>query len=197
MKKTGFLLLATLFNIALFAQPKPTELDKSPMDMSYWPANYPILKMSGKARDLPIARVIYGRPAKTGRSIFGGIVKYNELWRLGANEATELELFNNVKMAGKLLPKGRYTLFCIPSETKWTIIVSKDNFCWGSFTYDAKKDIARAETKPEKNTEMVENFTIYFEDNNKTANLIFEWDDLKASIPFTLADNTNNIAKKK
>ena len=82
------------------------EVDKSPMDMSYWPANYPILKMSGKAKDQPIARVIYGRPLKNGRSIFGGIIKYNDIWRMGANEATEIEFFNNVKIAGKPVAKG-------------------------------------------------------------------------------------------
>ncbi len=171
---------------AILAQQKPTELDKSPMDMCYWPANYPILKMSGKARDLPVARVIYGRPAMNGRSIFGGIIKYNELWRLGANEATELELFSSVKLGNKILTKGRYTLFCIPSETKWTLIVNKDNFCWGSFTYDMKKDIIRTDIKPEKNEETVEIFTLFFEEKANTANLVFLWDDLKASIPLTV-----------
>ncbi|TAH08222.1 MAG: DUF2911 domain-containing protein [Sphingobacteriia bacterium] len=186
MKKSGFFLMVLCISTAILAQQKPTELDKSPMDMCYWPANYPILKMSGKARDLPVARVIYGRPAMNGRSIFGGIIKYNDLWRLGANEATELELFSAVKLGNKILAKGRYTLFCIPSETKWTIIISKDNFCWGSFTYDIKKDIVRTDIKPEKNDETVEIFTIFFEDKSNSANLVFLWDDLKASIPITV-----------
>ncbi|TAG15058.1 MAG: DUF2911 domain-containing protein [Sphingobacteriia bacterium] len=188
MKKSGFFLMVLCISTAILAQQKPTELDKSPMDMCYWPANYPILKMSGKARDLPVARVIYGRPAMNGRSIFGGIIKYNDLWRLGANEATELELFSAVKLGNKILAKGRYTLFCIPSETKWTIIISKDNFCWGSFTYDIKKDIVRTDIKPEKNDETVEIFTIFFEDKSNSANLVFLWDDLKASIPLTVVN---------
>lgn len=186
MKKSGFLLMVLCISTLLIAQQKPTELDKSPMDMCYWPANYPILKMSGKAKELPVARVIYGRPAMNGRAIFGGIIKYNELWRLGANEATELELFSAVKLGNKILPKGRYTLFCIPTETKWTIIVSKDNFCWGSFNYDIKKDLARIDIKPEKNEETVEVFTLYFEDKPTTANLVFLWDNIKASIPLTI-----------
>ena len=151
--KTIFSLAFLLACVLVQAQQKPIELDKSPMDMSYWPANYPLLKMSGKAKGAPVARVIYGRPLKNGRAIFGGIIRYNDLWRLGANEATEVEFFQNVRIAGKTVPKGRYTLYCIPSESKWTIIVNKDNFSWGSFTYDAKKDLLRTDIDVEKNTD--------------------------------------------
>src|SRR5476649_2988453 len=97
-------IISFIFLLAAFCaqgQQKPTDLDKSPMDMSYWPPNYPLLKMNGKANELPVGRIIYGRPLKNNRSIFGGIVKYNELWRLGANEATEAEFFSNVKIGGK------------------------------------------------------------------------------------------------
>jgi Protein of unknown function (DUF2911) len=181
--------------IAGSAQQKPTELDKSPMDMSYWPANYPILKMSGKAKDQPIARIIYGRPLKNGRIIFGGIIKYNEMWRLGANEATEIETFRTLKIAGKILPKGRYTVYCLPTENNWTVIINKDNFCWGNFTYDTKKDIIRTDIVLEKNTETVEAFTIYFDDSKNGANLIFLWDDIKTSLPITLVEETNSKKK--
>lgn len=186
--RIGLLLAFVFASFAGYAQQKPTELDKSPMDMSYWPDNYPLLKMSGKAKNQPIARVIYGRPMKNGRTIFGGIIKYNELWRLGANEATELEIFSPIKLANKVLPKGRYTLFCVPTENKWTIIVSKDNFCWGSFTYDTRKDIARAEIKPETIEEIVETFTIYFKDSADKASLVFLWDNQKAELPLTLVN---------
>jgi hypothetical protein len=169
-------------------QPKPTELDKSTMDMSYWPSNYPLLKKNGKAKDMPVARVIYGRPLKGSRDIFGGIIRYNELWRLGANEATEIEFFTNVRVAGKPVPKGRYTLYCIPSEKKWTIIFNKDNFSWGSFSYSAKKDLLRTDIEVEKNTESVDAFTIYFDDTRSGANLVVLWDDMKAVLPFTAAE---------
>jgi len=192
----SFVLAAFLFT-ALFsyAQPKPTELDKSPMDMSYWPANYPILKMSGKAKDQPVARVIYGRPMKNGRSIFGGIIKYNEMWRLGANEATEIETFRTLKIGGKILAKGRYTIYCLPNENKWTIIFNKDNFCWGNFTYDSKKDLIRTDIDVEKNTESVEAFTLYFEDAKNGANLVFLWDDIKTILPIVLAEETTSKKK--
>ena len=91
----AFSLIITSF---LFAQQKPTELDKSPMDVSYWPSNYPILKLNGKVKSDPIARVLYSRPQKNNREIFDGIVKYGEMWRLGANEATEIEFLKTVKI---------------------------------------------------------------------------------------------------
>lgn len=184
-------ILSLAFILAVFcaeAQQKPTDLDKSPMDMSYWPSNYPILKMNGKARDIPVARVIYGRPLKNGRSIFGGIVKYNDLWRLGANEATEIEFFKNVKITGKTIQKGRYTLYCIPAENKWTLIINKDNFSWGNFTYDNKKDALRTDiTDLDRNSDTVEAFTIYFDETPKGANMIFLWDDMKATLPIAVA----------
>ncbi len=193
--KQLILTLSLFLGITGFAQPKPTELDKSPMDMSYWPANYPILKMSGKAKDLPIARIIYGRPMKNGRVIFGGIIQYGEMWRLGANEATEIETFKTLKIAGKTLAKGRYTVYCLPTENKWTIIINKDNFCWGNFTYDIKKDLIRSEIDVEKNTESVEAFTMYFDDTKNGANLIFLWDDIKTSLPIILEDDTKSKKK--
>jgi hypothetical protein len=170
------------------AQSKPTELDNSTMDMSYWPANYPIQKRNGKAKASPVARVIYGRPLKNNRDIFGGIIRYNELWRLGANEATEIEFFKDVRVAGRPVAKGRYTLYCIPTENKWTIIFNKDNFSWGSFSYTAKKDLFRTDIEVKKTPENVEAFTIYFDDTKSGADMIFLWDDLKAVMPMAEVD---------
>lgn len=196
-----FLLLSVSFLLMFCAsaQQKPTDLDKSPMDMSYWPANYPILKISGKAKDAPIARVIYGRPLKGGRDIFGGIIKYNEIWRLGANEASEVEFFKNIRVDGKIVPKGRYTLYCIPDAGKWTLILNKDNFCWGNFNYDAKKDLLRTDINVTRNDEIVEAFTIHFEETkNGNAQMLILWDDLKAALPMTVVEeNTSSKSPKK
>ena len=179
MKKILFLLAFVLAGQLLPAQPKPADLDKSPTDMSYFPANSPILRMQGKANGEPFARLIYSRPQKKGREIFGGEVKYNEVWRLGANEATELELFKPATVGGKKIPKGRYTLYCIPTETKWTIIISNDNYKWGSFTYKNDKDVARTEVPVQKSSDPTEALTMYFE-NNK---LVILWDYVRAEVP--------------
>lgn len=179
MKRVIFLVGFVLAGQLLMAQPKPTDLDKSPMDISYYPPNYPILKMRGQANGEPSARIIYSRPQKKGRDIFGQEVKFNEVWRLGANEATELELFKNATIGGKKIPKGRYTLYCIPTETKWTIVVSKDNYSWGSFTYKSDKDVARIDVPVQKNSEITEALSMYFENNN----LVILWDYIKVEVP--------------
>ena len=81
MKKMVFLLGFVLAGQLSMAQPKPTDLDKSPMDISYNPANYPILKMRGQANGEPLARIIYSKTQIKGREMFGQEVKYNALWR--------------------------------------------------------------------------------------------------------------------
>lgn len=187
MKFFAALVLAALFSLTTQAQQKPTDVDKSPLDVSYCPSNYPILKLSGKTKEAPTARLLYSRPSKNGRIIFGndGIVKYGEMWRLGANEATEIELFKNVKFNGKALNKGRYTLYCIPEEKKWTLIVSKDNYSWGNYSYNQKNDVVRTEITVEKNIDVVESFTMYFEDGKNSSNLIIMWDNIKAIVPIS------------
>ncbi len=164
----------------MFAQTQPTDLDKSPMDMSYSPNAYPILKFQGKTTGTPNARLVYSRPQKKGRTIFGGEVKYNEVWRLGANENTEIEFFKDATFGGKKINKGRYTMFCLPNADNWTIIINKDNDNWGNFNYDEKKDILRVSVPVQKQTEPTENFTMYFDANN---NLEILWDDVKVEVP--------------
>jgi hypothetical protein len=108
---------------------------------------------------------------------------------LGANESTEIEFFANVKISGKPVAKGRYTLYCIPTENKWTLIVNKDNYSWGQYVYDAKKDLLRTDLDVEKNTEVIEAFTMYFEETKTGANLIMLWDDRKVVLPIMNGDN--------
>ena len=166
------------------AQQKPTEMDKSPLDVCYFPPNYPILKMSGKTTAQPVARVLYSRPQKKGRVIFGGEVKYNEVWRIGANETTEIEFFRNVTLGNKKVLKGRYTLFCIPTEDKWTLILNKDMFTWGSFTYRSENDVLRIDAPVQKSAEEVEALTIYFE-NNGNNRFVVMWDSSMVSLPIS------------
>ena len=186
-----FLALAMVASVLASAQQKPSDLDKSPMDMSYWPANFPMLKLSGKASGEPIARVIYGRPQKNGRPLFGDIVQYNTIWRLGANEATEIEFFVPVKIAGKLVPKGRYTLYGIPNENSWTLILNTDNF-----SYNAKKDLLRTEVPVIKTLDSTDAFTLYFEETNLGAGLIIMWDQVKVMLPISYAKETVTNKKK-
>lgn len=186
MKKLVLIILSFIAVSATKKQNKPLELDKSPMDISYFPTDYPLLKLNGKAKEEPFARIIYSRPQKNGRTIFNGIVKLGEMWRLGANEATEIELFKPAIINKKVIAKGKYTLYCIPYEDKWTLILNKDNYCWGNFNYDLKKDVVRLDCKVQKTTEITEVFTVVFEETKtKTTHLNFMWDDVKVQLPIT------------
>jgi len=161
-------------------------LDQSPMDMAYYPDNYPMLKIQGKATEPLVARVIYSRPQKHNRTIFGDLVKYNEVWRLGANEATEIEFFKDVKVGGKKVPKGRYTLYAIPDSSQWTIIINKDTDTWGAFEYDAKKDVVRVKVPAQKLPQPVEAYTMDFIKSGNDVNLEISWDEVTASLPIGL-----------
>jgi len=161
-------------------------VDKSPMDMSYYPSGYPVQKIQDKITEPLLARVIYSRPQKSGRKIFAELIEYGKVWRMGANEATEIEFFKPVKIAGKKIPKGRYTLYALVNEDSWTFIVNKETDTWGAFKYNAKNDIVRTEVPVQKNESPVEFFSMTFEKTTVGFSLIVAWDMIKVSLPITL-----------
>jgi len=165
-------------------KPVPLGVDKSPMDMSYFPVDYPKLKMSKDNLQQPIARVIYSRPQKSGRTIFGDVLKYGSVWRLGANEATEIEFFTDVQIDKKRVEKGRYVLYCIPYEDKWTIVLNNDLFTWG-LKIDSTKDVYKFSIPINRTNYPFEVFTMEFEKQGKGGELIMEWDSVRAKLPFT------------
>jgi hypothetical protein len=165
--------------------PKLPQLDKSPMDMAYYPVNYPVLKIQDKATEPLAARIIYSRPQKEGRTVFGGLVEYGKVWRMGANEATEIELYKDVRIKDKKLAKGRYSIFAIPTEKDWTIIFNKDTDVWGAFKYDEKKDVLRISVPVQKAVTPVEAFTISFNKSNSGADLLIAWEETMATVPLT------------
>ena len=97
------------------------------MDMVYFPTDYPLLKMAGKTTTPPLMRIIYSRPQKQGRQIFGGLVQYDIPWRLGANEATEIEFFSAATVAGKTV-KARSLYFILHSARNKMDICSQFKF---------------------------------------------------------------------
>jgi hypothetical protein len=153
------------------------------MDMSYFPVDYPILKTQNKATAPPIARVVYSRPQKDNRVVFGNLIEYNKVWRLGANEATEIEFFKDVTIAGKKIPKGRYTIYAIPTEAKWTIILSKDTDTWGAFVYDEKKDVLRTDVTVQTLPAVVDAFSMNFNKTDKGMELFIAWDTASVTLP--------------
>jgi hypothetical protein len=108
---------------------------------------------------------------------------------MGANEATEIELYKDVKIGFTKVKRGRYSVYAIPHPDKWTIILNKETDIWGAFQYDQKKDILRTDIPIVKQQGSVETFSMEFEKINGGANLVVLWDDVKASIPFTFERN--------
>ena len=155
-----------------------SQMDKSPMDMQYFPVDYSKLKMLGKSEPLPYARVIFSRPQKNGRKIFGNVVKYGEPWRLGANEATEIEFFRDAIIQNQKIPQGRYIIYCIPQQDKWTIILNKDLFTWG-LKIDRTKDVYKFDIPVTRLNAPIEVFSMEFENAKDGANLLMGWDAVK------------------
>ena len=183
MKKALALLLPALITVVSVSAQELPPVDKSPMDIAYYPANYPVLKIQNKVTEPLLARVVYSRPKKELRTIFGGLVEYGKIWRLGANEATEIEFFKNVTINGKKIPKGRYTLYAIVNENTWTFIVNKETDTWGSFRYDSTLDAVRVEVPVQKMEEQVESLAMNFIKVNGHVNLVVAWENVKASLP--------------
>jgi hypothetical protein len=159
-------------------------VDVSPMDMSYFPVDYPKLKMAKQTTSLPLARVIYSRPHLQGRHIFKEVLKYGDAWRLGANESTELDIYKETKIAGKPVHPGRYVLYCIPQPDKWTIILNSNIDSWG-LEPDPTKDIASFSVPVSTVANSLEYFTMVFEKTSSGADLLMAWDNVEARLPIS------------
>ena len=129
-------------------------------------------------------KITYCRPHKKGREIFGELVPFGQVWRTGANEATEITITKEIKIGGQQLDAGTYSIFSIPEKDKWTIIINNDLGEWGAFRYNEEHDMLRFEAKVEETDEIFEPFTIEFEQTGlKKTNILFIWDKTKVIIP--------------
>jgi len=180
----NFLVFFLLFQ-SIKGQDKFPPVDKSPLDISYCPTNYPILKVQAQLMDPLIARVIYSRPGKNGRNIFCDLIEYSKVWRMGANEATEIEFFEDVIINATKIKKGRYSMCVIPFEDKWTIIINKETDTWGTFMYNIKNDVVRMDVPVEILSQPIESLSIYFELKKNNVQMIIAWDNVKVTFPFT------------
>ncbi len=171
-------------NVAARPSVNPYALvDISPMDMSYWPVDYPKLHLSGHRSSLPLARVIYSRPHLQGRRLFPDILQYEQGWRLGANEATELELFKNASIENQPVKAGRYTLYCIPHPESWTFVLNGTTDIWGT-QQEQSSNITRFEVPVTKTGLALEYFTMVFKEKEDKAELVVAWENWEARIQF-------------
>lgn len=129
-------------------------------------------------------KVTYGQPSKRGREVFGKLVPYGQVWRTGANEATELTITRDIQLNGYPLKAGTYSIFSIPYPDHWTIIVNRELGLWGSYNYNDKLDVVRLDVAVQKVQEpTAETFLISIDQKNDKAVMLFTWDDVKISIP--------------
>ena len=130
----------------------------------------------------------YHRPLVNGRKIWGGLVPYGKVWRAGANENTTIEFSDPVSVEGKPLAKGTYGLHMIPNADSCTVIFSKTNTGWGSYSYDQKDDALRVDVKPKPLAENKEALEFDFEDLKPTSTAVtLKWE--KLGVPFTVSVN--------
>lgn len=126
-------------------------------------------------------KVTYGRPHKKGRVVFGELVPFGEVWRTGANEATEITFTKDVLINKKRLKAGTYTLFTIPNKDTWKIIFNSDLGQWGSYNYNSDKNVLVIEGESTKMDVSYEAFTIEFQLQDDKTNLLMMWDSTKVS----------------
>ena len=152
-----------------------SDLDKSPMEVA-------IIRNPDHS---PMARIIYSSPRKKGREIFGDLVPYDKIWRTGANEATEITFYNDMRIAGNKIPSGTYTLYTIPGKSEWTIILNKNINVWGTISnYKKEQDLVRIKAPARTAAATIENFSATFQPTKNGTKLLMGWDDTFVEVPF-------------
>lgn len=154
--------------------PNFSKMDVSPMDVTLF----------RDAQKKPVARVLYSRPQKRDREVFGKLVPFGEVWRTGANEATEITLYRDMMVGNKTIKAGTYSLFTIPQENEWTVILNKDTNVWGAYDYHVEKDEVRITVPVRQASTSIESLSMAFQPIDDGAKLQIGWDDRYVEIPF-------------
>jgi hypothetical protein len=186
MKKLCLLAVILFTAITVQAQDvvKFAPLDASPVDIAYFPSR----SIKYKKTDTPSAtiKVTYARPSAKGRVIFGDLIKFGEVWRVGANENTEIKFYKPATINGVAVPVGTYSLLAIPEKDKWTIIINKELDMWGAYAYDESKDLVRVSVPVKPVSTPVEALSIAFTTQGAVTNLVIGWDKTTVELPITI-----------
>ena len=184
MKTLNLIVLSTLIGLSVHAQDvKFPALDNSPADIAYYPLNTTKAKKGEESK--PVIKVLYSRPSKKGREVFGTLVEFGKVNRIGANESNEIRFFKPVTIGGKSLAVGAYSFFAIPAADKWTIIINKQTDRWGAYTYDETKDVVRVDVPVKPLENVVEALSITFKDVPEGALMVIGWDKTSVEVPVT------------
>lgn len=150
------------------------------MDKSKRPS--PPASAECKLPDGKTIKTEYSSPRMKGRKIYGGLVPFGQVWRTGANEATTLVTDANLNIGGKFIAAGSYTLFTVPNQDKWILIVNKKTAEWGiPYKYEAD-ELARVDMKVSSLPSPVENFTISYMPSSGGCALQIDWETTRASV---------------
>ena len=177
MRKTIMILLAVLVAASALAQVRTPRV--SP--------NTTLMQTVG----LTDITIKYSRPGVKGRTIWGGLVPYDQVWRTGANEATTITFSDEVSVGGQKLAKGTYALFTVPGRDTWDVVFNKQGEQWGAFSYDKTQDAARVTVKPEPADFREWMMFEIPEMTTDTAKIVLRWE--KVAVPFTI--DTGSTAK--
>lgn len=176
IKKTIFsaiIIAITFLTTNTISAQKFPPLDKSPLDYASFPNSY---KIADKA-----VRVTYSRPQLKGRDV-NTLAKPDKVWRTGANEAPEITFYEDVVFGGEEVAAGTYTLFTIPNEKEWTIIVSNHKNVWGAYFYKEELDVVRVSGKVTSASEPIEAFSMMFD---KDMSLVMGWGNTVITVPIS------------
>lgn len=153
---------------------KFSKVDASPMDLAIY----------RDKDEAAVARVIYSRPQKRNREVFGKLVPFGEVWRTGANEATELTLYKDMQVADATIKAGNYTLYTIPGEKEWTVILNSKTNTWGAYEYTDQEDRVRIKVPVRTAPNTIESLSMAFQEAKNGADLLIGWDNSYVKVPF-------------
>ena len=153
-------------------------LDASPHDIAYF-----------KSDNQAVVKVLYGRPQKNGREIFGKLIPYDKVWRTGANETTEVKFYRDLKVGGESVKAGTYALYTIPGASTWSIILNSGLDTWGAYQHDTSKDVLTVEVPSGSTANTVEVFTIAFKEVENGCHMVLAWDDTQVEVPIEIGAN--------
>lgn len=180
MKKTTllaalFLAVTLVFTVDAQAQ-KFAKMDVSPMDASAYPSSN---RVSEK-----LIKITYSRPQLKGREV-SKLAPNDRIWRTGANEAAEITLYADMKFGDNTVKAGSYSLFTIPGDSEWTVILSSDTNVWGAYSYNEANDVARTTVPVTSDDTSVEAFSIVFDDVDGSIEMCMGWGNTRVKVPFT------------
>ena len=146
------------------------------MDAASYPSDY--------KNSLKEIKIVYSRPQLKGRAI-GDLAMNGKVWRTGANEASEITFYKDMKMGSTLVKAGTYTFYTIPGDTEWTAIISRDLNVWGSYFYNEANDVARITVPVTNSEESLEAFSIAFSGTDLGVDMHLGWGNVRMVVPFT------------